>query len=165
MHISGRLTDIIPRQQPMETHPFPTEGTPRRGFGMTFNVAEYSHRLMTDFLMLGGRMRRREFRNPEQIAALAAPVIVNCTGYGARALWSDDSLTPVRGQINWLQPQTDRLYGVFHNEVFIISRRDGLVVQYVGPNDYYGLGVEDETPDPAEFEATLARVAPLFEWR
>ncbi len=33
------------------------------------------------------------------LAAVDAPVVVNCTGIGARALMGDDSLVPIRGQI------------------------------------------------------------------
>jgi len=41
----------------------------------------------------------REFHAPQDLAALPESVIINCTGYGARQLWTDDSIVPVRGQI------------------------------------------------------------------
>jgi hypothetical protein len=44
-----------------------------------------------------------------------------------------------------------------------VSRRDGVVVQYVGPNDDWGYGDASETPDRDEMEMALAAVAPLFE--
>ena len=33
-------------------------------------------------------------------------------GYGARQLWSDESIVPVRGQIAWLIPQEGVHYGL-----------------------------------------------------
>ena len=40
-------------------------------------------------------------------AALPERTIVNCTGYGARALFGDELLIPVRGQIARLVPQPE----------------------------------------------------------
>ena len=42
---------------------------------------------------------------PADLAVLKQKVVVNCTGYGARALWKDESIVPVRGQIAWLIPR------------------------------------------------------------
>jgi glycine/D-amino acid oxidase-like deaminating enzyme len=53
---------------------------------------------MTSFIA-GGQFRRAEFHAPSQIARLGKQVVINCTGYGARALWKDETLIPVRGQI------------------------------------------------------------------
>jgi len=102
------------------------------------------------------------FRSPADFAALPQPVIVNCTGYGARALMQDESTTPVRGQIAWLAPQPEVHYGLYYKSVSILPRSDGIVVRYVGDNDIFGLGIADETPDRAEAERAIATVAPLF---
>ncbi len=90
------------------------------------------------------------------------PVIVNCSGYGAKNLWEANDLVPVRGQINWLIPQPEARYGVFYNNVVGLSRRDGLIVQYVGPNEDFGYGDEDETPNRQEMLDALATLRPLF---
>ena len=58
--------------------------------------------------------------------------IRNATGYGARALWKDESIVPIRGQIAWLIPQPEVNYSVFYKNVFILSRRDGILVQDAG---------------------------------
>ncbi|HZZ90462.1 MAG TPA: FAD-dependent oxidoreductase, partial [Caulobacteraceae bacterium] len=84
---------------------------------MRFNIADYGHILMTDFLLAGGQVERREFHAPAEIAALPQKVVINCPGYGARALWMDDSIVPVRGQIAWLIPQDDVSYGVIWDGV------------------------------------------------
>ena len=94
---------------------------------------------------------------------LAEPVLVNCTGYGAKALWGADELVPVRGQINWMPAQPNAGYGLYFQDVYVLSRGDGLVVQYTGPTDDYGYGVDDETPDPDEMRRAVRTVAPLFQ--
>ena len=135
---------------------------------MTFNVASYADRLTRDFLLRGGRMVRRSFPDVASVLALTEPVVVNCSGYGAKKLWGWQSeLTgPVRGQINWLAPQPGARYGVFYRVISLtVSFRAaiGLIVQYVGPNDDWGYGDESEIADRDEMQETLASVRALFE--
>ncbi len=86
--------------------PFPTPYV-RRGEQMMFNIADYGHTLMADFLAAGGVFQRAEFHAPGELAQLKEKVVINCPGYGARALWNDESIVPVRGQIAWLIPQPE----------------------------------------------------------
>lgn len=157
-----RLRDIIPRsvELPSGSTPFPAPSV-RFGTELQFNITELAHRLTEEFLLNGGRIETREFHAPAEIAALSEKVAINCTGFGARALWKDDSLIPIRGQIAWLSPQKEVDYGVYYRGVTVLSRPDGIVVQNWG-GEMSGYGVEDETPDRAEAEATIALVAPLF---
>ena len=158
-----RLADIVPgfHKLTRAEHPFPVEGV-RHGTSMQFNVAALGQRLMQDFLMEGGRIEAMTFETPADFTRLAQPVIVNCTGYGARALMQDDSVTPVRGQIAWLAPQPEVHYGLYYRSVSVLPRSDGIVVQYVGNSDMWGYGVADETPDRGEAERAIAVVAALF---
>ena len=133
-----------------------------RSPGMIFNIADYGHTLLQDFRAAGGRIVRREFDSPAQFATLDEKVVINCPGYGGRALCRDESIMPVRGQIGWLPPQPEARYEVFYKHVGLISRRDGIVVQDLSGGDMRGYGDADETPDRAESEAAVARVAPLF---
>lgn len=159
---NARLRDMVPRSLELPPHatPFPGQSV-RRGTELQFNVTEMAHRLMDEFLLNGGRIEIREFHAPAEIAALPEKVVINCTGYGARALWKDDSLIPIRGQIGWLAPQKEVDYGVFYRGVTVLSRPDGIVVQNWG-GEMSGYGVDTEIPDRAEAEATIALVAPLF---
>ncbi len=147
-----------------ELHPFPTDQGVRSGLVMTFNIAEYTRQLTEDFQAMGGRIERAEIASTAELAQLPGDVVVNCSGYGAKALVDDRSLLGVRGQIAWMAPQTDRLYGIYHRNVTALSRRDGLLIQETGGNDYFGLGDDSETPDRDEFLAALAKVAPMFDW-
>lgn len=157
-------TGMDPRWSNLDpaTTPFRV-GRVRHGTSMQFNVAELAHQLSTDFLLEGGQIETMTFNTPADLQRLKQPVIVNCTGYGARALWKDDSVIPVRGQITWLAPQPEVRYGLYYRHVNVLPRADGIVVQYGGQNEMWGYGSEDETPDMAEAEAAIRTLAPLFE--
>ncbi len=163
LHLSRRVRDLTPpwSDVPDGAHPFPVERV-RSGLSMVFNVARYAEALTHDFLMRGGALVRKTFADRAALLALDEPVIVNCAGYGAKALVGDDSLAPVRGQINWFAPQPEARYGVFHRQVSAYSRRDGVIVQYVGDNDDYGFGDDSEIPDRDEMTTAIGRLAPLF---
>lgn len=162
LHLDRRLDGMTPAWTARAGTPFPADAEVEGGLVMTFNVAEYTRQLTEDFLVMGGRIERAEIGSLGELASLPGEVVVNCAGYGASALVEDASLIPVRGQIAWLAPQTDRLYGVFHRGVLVLSRRDGLLIQETGGNDYFGFGDESEVPDREEFLAARAKVAPLF---
>jgi D-amino-acid oxidase len=129
---------------------------------MQFNVAELGHRLMADFIAEGGRIEQRTFNTPADLATLSQPVIVNCTGYGARALFGDESIVPVRGQMTWLPPQPEVRYSLYYNGVGLISRPDGIGIQALRGGDMLGYNDANETADRAEAEQAIARAAPLF---
>ena len=159
-----RIADLEPHSHtlaPME-HPFPVASA-RQASVMQFNVAELGHRLMADFIAEGGRIEQRTFNTPADLATLAEPVVVNCTGYGARALFGDESVVPFRGQMSWLPPQPEVRYSLYYNGVGIISRPDGIGVQALRGGDMLGYNDTRETPDRAEAEAAITRAARLFE--
>jgi glycine/D-amino acid oxidase-like deaminating enzyme len=162
-HYADRLADLVPhtRELGMGEHPFPVASA-RVVPQMTFNVAEYARQLTEAFLMEGGRIVQRTFHHPSELASLAEPVVVNCTGYGARALFGDESIIPVRGQIAWLTPQPELTYAVNFRAISMVPRHDGIVIQANGANQMVGYGVEDETPDRAEAEQALAALATLY---
>ena len=162
-HYSDRIRDLGSRSRLLEPHehPFPVAQA-RLGLTMTFNVAELAARLTADFLREGGRIQQMTFRTPADLSRLSEPVVVNCTGYGARALWGDDSITPVRGQISWLAPQPEVDYSLYYRGVSVVPRPDGIVVQALGGSDMFGYGIEEEVADRAEAERAINTVARLF---
>ncbi len=164
LHLDRRLRGLTPSWGERSSHPFPTDSGVRGGLVMTFNITEYTRQLTEDFLMMGGRIERAEIAPGDELAGLPGDVVVNCAGFDARVLAGDMSLVPVRGQIAWMPPQTDRLYGISHRNVTALSRRDGLLIQETGGNDYYGLGDMSETPSRDEFLAAREKIAPLFAW-
>jgi glycine/D-amino acid oxidase-like deaminating enzyme len=158
-----RLDDLAPwaRELRPDEHPFNVARV-TAGPIMTFNVAEYARQLTEAFLMEGGRIVSRMFNHPSELADLAEPVVVNCTGYGARALFGDESVTPVRGQIAWLTPQPEVTYALYYRSISMVPRHDGIVIQANGSSQMVGYGVSDETPNRAESEEALAVLGGLF---
>ena len=163
-HYQDRVADLTPRQHDLApgTHPFPTRHA-RRTSSLSFNVAGYSPQLVNDFLVEGGKLEHREFHSPSELSQLPQRVLINSTGYGARALWSDESIVPVRGQIAWLIPQPEVNYGVIYKNVFILGRRDGIVVQDGGTlGEMEGYNDSNEAPDRAAAESAVRVVAELY---
>jgi D-amino-acid oxidase len=158
-----RISDITPRgeRMPAGSTPFPMQRV-RRASQLQFNVADYSHTLMADFLAAGGRVERREFHSLSELATLPEKVVINCPGYGARALCRDESVTPVRGQIAWLIPQPEVDYGLYYRGVGMLSRRDGIVVQALWGGDMFGYGDDHEVIDRAESERAVNILAELY---
>ncbi len=158
-----RISDIAPACEDLP--PGSTEFGARyvrRSPALQFNIAEYSHALMTDFLQAGGRFEQRAFHTPGELAALPEKVVINCPGYGARSLWRDTSIVPVRGQITLLPPQPEVKYSVIYRDVLMLSRRDCIVVQSLRGGDMRGYGVDTETPDRREAEAAVGVIAGLY---
>jgi glycine/D-amino acid oxidase-like deaminating enzyme len=136
-------------------HPFPAPFV-RRSSNMVFNLTALSRRLMDDFLLNGGQMETRTFHRAGELAALPEPALVNATGLGARELFGDRTLIPVRGQLGVLIPQPEVDYGLSGAGFSMVPREDGLVVQTSGERDF---GSEDLTPDRAESEGALLALA------
>ena len=118
--------------------------------------------MLNDFLVEGGKIERVELHSPAELTQIAQKVVINATGYGARALWKDESIVPVRGQIAWLIPQPEVNYGFQYQGVFVLPRRDGIVVQGMGKGEMEGYNDASEEPDRAAAEASVAVVAGLY---
>jgi glycine/D-amino acid oxidase-like deaminating enzyme len=160
----ARIADLTPKPEllPEGSTPFAMPFV-YRSEAMTFNIACYGHTLMNDFMTAGGRMQHWEFHTPADIAALREKTVINCPGFGARALWADQSVTPVRGQIGWLIPQDEVRYAVYYDNVGVLSRRDGIVVQALDGGDMKGYGDAREVPDRAESERAVGKIALLYQ--
>jgi D-amino-acid oxidase len=94
--------------QPGE-HPFPTKYAIRNP-SIRIEPSIYLDALVRDFLLFGGRIVIRKFDAPGDLTALAQPILVNCTGLGARDLFGDQELVPLKGQLTVLVPQPEVNY-------------------------------------------------------
>jgi hypothetical protein len=133
----------------------------RRYQQMVFNLPTYSRLLLEDFMRFGGEIVQRDFTSPRQFAGLPERTLVNATGYGARALLGDTSITPVRGQTARLIPQPEVHYGLYYrgHNLNVVPRRDGILVQAQALGDF---GNADATPDRSATVAAVNRLAGLF---
>jgi D-amino-acid oxidase len=158
-----RIADLGPRSQmlPAGSTPFPTKYVSRSS-AMTFNVASYAKLLMQEFFLAGGRIENREFRSPNEFGTLPQGVVICCTGYDSRALWSDESIIPVRGQIAWLIPQEGAQYGIQYKNLNMLARRDGIVMQPNFGGEDEGWNDTNEQPDHAAAEAGVKVLQDLY---
>jgi glycine/D-amino acid oxidase-like deaminating enzyme len=129
---------------------------------MTFDVMTYAELLMDSFQREGGVIVTRRLNHPGELADLAEPVIVNCTGYGARALFGDLSVVPIRGQVAWLPAQPEVNYALIYNAVIMLPRSQGILVQAFGASQMVGYGIDDESPDWSEAASAVGMISTLF---
>ena len=156
--LDKRLRDVMPRSAELApgTHPFAAPFV-RRYTNMVFNLTAYSRLLVADFLAAGGVIETREFHSPSDIAKLKEKTVIHATGYGARALFGDESIVPVRGQLLRLIPQPEITYGLTcFDQVSMVPRRDGIIVQSQPRGDYNNA---DVTVDRAEAERSVQILA------
>ena len=83
---------------------------------------------MRDVRLAGATTVVRRFESAAELAALPEPTIINCTGLGARALFADAELTPVKGQLTVLLPQAEVDYAVLYGDLYMFSRKDGVLL-------------------------------------
>ncbi|MBA3355264.1 MAG: FAD-dependent oxidoreductase [Pyrinomonadaceae bacterium] len=100
----------------------------RRFSTMMIEPHVYLRALLRDFYIAGGKIVVREFRSRQEIARLPEPVIFNCTGLGSRALFDDQKLIPVRGQLEVLLPQPEVDYCYISGSGYMFPRRDGIIL-------------------------------------
>ena len=133
-------------------HPFPTKYA-IEGEQMRIEPSIYLDALVQDVLASGGRIKIRKFETPRDLMALDETVIVNCTGLGAKALFNDPELIPLKGQLIVMMPQEEVNFstngalpaantppGVF---VHMMPRRDGIVLGGTSQRDVWTTEIDE----------------------
>jgi D-amino-acid oxidase len=126
---SQNLQDLYPdaRDLARGDHPFGSAYV-RRFVTMLIEPPVYLNAVLRDFLAQGGVVVVRAFEDLRAVAALPEPVIVNCTGLGAKALVGDDELMPIKGQLTVLLPQPEVDYITLRDDLYMFPRRDGILL-------------------------------------
>jgi D-amino-acid oxidase len=139
-------------------HPFPTLHA-HRYRTMLIEPAIYLPELMRDVVSSGGQVVLGEIPTLEALLRLEEDVVVNCTGLGARALFADDSLVPIKGQLTILQPQPQVDYAVksTDEDLYMFPRKGGIVL-----GGSHQRGERSLEPDPAEAARILRQHQRLF---
>ncbi len=126
---SALISDLYPQVQkygPGE-HPFPTRYA-TRFLTMLIEPNRYLRALLRDYALRGGRVVVREFGSAADLLALDEPLVMNCTGLGAKELSGDTQLEPIRGQLSVLAPQPAIDYITLHGGHYMFPRTDGIVL-------------------------------------
>ena len=124
-------------------------------------------KLVADLNAGGVTFEQRAFATAAEVLALPANVIVNCTGYGAKALFGDDKLVAQRGHNIVLQKTDPKQFYFFsggcENSViaYVFCRQDDIVV---GGTVQSGQDSLARTPeDDKTFKRLLANAGQLFD--
>jgi D-amino-acid oxidase len=155
----GLLQGLQPevKELPAGTHPFGNKFV-RQFDGMIVEPPIYLPAMLTDVRIAGGKIVVRELKSLDEVQRLPERLVFNCTGLGAKALFGDEELTPIRGQLTVLLPQPEVTYATLYENTYMFSRRDGVVL-----GGTHEMGDWNLQPDMATKAAILAKQAQLFE--
>jgi glycine/D-amino acid oxidase-like deaminating enzyme len=118
----------------------------------------YLRRMESDVRQAGGEIVVREFTDASQVQALPEQTIFNCTGLGAGRLFGDTEITPVRGQLAILLPQSEVSYNTIAREGYMFGRRDGIVLGGTFERGEWSL-----EHDPADIAGIIAGHKSIFD--
>ncbi|HET9352774.1 MAG TPA: FAD-dependent oxidoreductase [Sphingomicrobium sp.] len=137
-------------------HPFPVDEVV--SFDTLYvETGRFLRQTMRDIQVAGGRFEVREFNDPAAIATLPEKLVFNCTGLGARQLFGDQELQPVRGQLAVLLPQPEVRYAFAGEAGYMFPRADGILLGGTFERDVW-----DTTPDPADIARIVRSHQRLF---
>lgn len=120
-------------------HPFRTRYA-RRSPHLHFDPDIYLDALMRDVLTFGGSISARGFDSPRDFTSLDEPLVMNCTGLGAKQLFDDQEMIPVKGQLTVLLPQPE----VDYTAGAMTPRVSGIVLGHVLQRGVSSLDVDQE---------------------
>jgi D-amino-acid oxidase len=154
----GPFPDVFPELhdlQPAE-HRFPSPYV-RQFRAMLIEPHPYLRALLRDFRLAGGTAVVQEFHESAELAKLPEGAVVNCTGLGAKVLFGDSELLPIKGQLTFLLPQPEVNYITLADHLYMFPRRDGIVL-----GGTYARGDWSLEPDLAAKDRILAEHSKLF---
>jgi D-amino-acid oxidase len=138
------VRDLYPESRELapHEHPFPARHA-RRFTTMLIEPPIYLSAMLRDVRLAGGRVVVRELASRDQVQELPEPVVLNCTGLGAKALFGDDELEPVKGQLTFLLPQPEVDYITIHRGLYMFPRRDGVLLGGTFDHGVWSLDVDE----------------------
>ena len=145
---------------PVRLPRLPFEGHTQPGYRYQTLLIEpqvFLPRLEKDLRTRGVRFVHRRFTDRHDVlASLPQDILVNCTGLGAKKLWDDPKLLPIKGQLAMLpaQPALQYLYG---QDGYLFPRADHVVI-----GGTFEQGVNNERPDEAVCQSLVDHVASRF---
>jgi D-amino-acid oxidase len=154
----GLIADLLPESRDLKTgeHPWGTKLV-RQFDGLIVEPPIYLPAMLTDVRIAGGKIVVREMRSLDEVRALPETLVFNCTGLGAKALFNDAELTPIRGQLTFLVPQPEVTYATLYENTYMFSRRDGVLL-----GGTHEMGDWNLKPDMVTKAAILAKQQELF---
>ncbi len=139
-----------------DAHPFATRYALRYRT-LFMDAPVYLAAMLDAFRANGGSIDIRRLGSVDDVRALPAQVVFNCTGVGARALFGDHTVTPVRGRLFHLEPQPGVDYGVQIDDFrYVVPRSSALLLGTSWEPE--GSGIVQEGRDAESVIPEIARV-------
>ena len=136
-------------------HPFPVEQVVHRDT-LYVEPGRFLRQLMRDIQLAGGRIAVRDFATPADIAALPERLVFNCTGLGARTLFSDRASPGPRPARHPAAAAGGPL--CLHRQAgYMFPRADGIVL-----GGTFELDEWETTPEPEAIARILASHQQLY---
>jgi glycine/D-amino acid oxidase-like deaminating enzyme len=137
-------------------HPFPIDQMVRYET-MYVETGRFLQTLTRDVLHAGGKIQVRKFAAAADFAGLSETLLFNCTGLGARELFGDEQLMPVRGQLAILPPQHEVKYAFTGRAGYMFPRADGIILGGTFERNQWST-----VPDPPTIAAIVESHRELF---
>jgi len=147
--------DLSPQE-----HPFPGHQFVRQFDTMIIEPPVYLAALMDETRLVGASLKVMELRDRNEIQKLDEKLVFNCTGLGAKALFADDELIPLKGQLTILLPQPEVQYAALSlpGEFQMFPRTDGILL-----GGTHELGVWSLDPNLEKKQEILAKHKAFFD--
>jgi glycine/D-amino acid oxidase-like deaminating enzyme len=126
----GALAGLLPEfyQLSPGEHPFAKFRYVRQYDSLIIEPPIYLAAMVDELRIAGVNIQVRELHSREELQALPQKLIFNCTGLGARALFGDEELIPMKGQLTFLLPQPEVKYAAMFDDYYMFSRTDGVLL-------------------------------------
>jgi glycine/D-amino acid oxidase-like deaminating enzyme len=138
-------------------HPFPIDNVVAFET-MYVETGHFLRQMLRDIAIAGGKIEVRDFASAQAIQGLAEKLVFNCTGLGARALFGDEELQPVRGQLAILLPQPEVGYAFAGSSGYMFPRPDGIILGGSFERNQW-----EASPQPADIARIIASHKRFFE--
>lgn len=139
-------------------HPFSTRGALLTE-SLMIEPGRFLSAVHADIIASGGDVVTRRFVSLDDVLSLDSPLLVNCAGLGARDLFGDTSLEPLKGEIALLehQPAIDYAVVSLDDDAYVLPREGALVVGGSRVRGDWSLDVRDD-----EIDRILERARRLY---
>jgi D-amino-acid oxidase len=126
----GALRFMMPELRDLSPHEHPFTGYQfvRQFDTMIIEPPIYLSALLDEVRLAGATTKVVEIRDRGEIQNLPEKLVFNCTGLGAKALFADEELTPVKGQLTILLPQPEVQYAIGQGDLYMFPRTDGILL-------------------------------------
>ncbi len=113
--------------------------------------------LMNEFKNAGGKILQKEVRSPDEFLS-EDTIIINCTGMGAKKLFNDDAMIPVKGQVVMMDVHLNIPIILDESEpTYMVQRKDGCIIGGTREENVF-----TETTDEETLKNILQRASKFF---